>query len=208
VKRTALSRLIRFLRRTGAIEGLDLDGEERGRLADWLESLPAEPATERGAGKSPGPSRAAARESLAKALPAAGKPSPEAWALLQCDGASRGNPGPAALGFVISSDGQELFSRGEVLGQLTNNQAEYRALMAGLDAVRQLGFHRVDIAMDSELVVRQLEGRYKVKNEGLKPLHAELMATLARFADWKIRHVPRGQNAAADALANEALDSR
>ncbi len=128
-------------------------------------------------------------------------------AQLYCDGASRGNPGPAALGFSILLDEVEIASEGRALGTLTNNQAEYLSLKAGLEAARALGLSNLDIFMDSELVVRQITGRYKVKNEGLKPLFAEVTALLKGFGDWKIRHVPRAENSRADALANQALDS-
>ena len=90
---------------------------------------------------------------------------------------------------------------------MTNNQAEYRALLLGLKTVAQLGFLKVEIALDSELIVRQLEGRYKVKNLALKPLYEEARMLLMKFGVWRVRHVPRAENARADALANEALDS-
>lgn len=181
--------------------GPELAARERRALLAWLEARHGELAA---AGKG---ERGAAGDSLPPEALAPLSLSPGAVARLQCDGASRGNPGPAALGLVVSLDGQEIYRHGRALGTLTNNQAEYRSLLAGLEAVRRLGFRRIEVAMDSELVIRQLEGRYKVKNAGLMPLHAAAKTALAGFDDARLRHVPRGENAAADALANEALDS-
>jgi len=138
---------------------------------------------------------------------ASATPLPKGRAELYCDGASRGNPGPAALGFVILLDGTEVAAEGLALGKMTNNQAEYRALRTGLDALLRLGLNEVDIAMDSELVVRQVQGRYKVRNAALKPLFEEVIGQLGTLDSWSIRHIPRAENARADALANRALDS-
>ena len=148
---------------------------------------------------------------LAGALPAPDPPpaaqAPAGTCRLYCDGASRGNPGPAAAGFFIEKDGEELYSDGRTLGTLTNNQAEYKSLLAGLEAAGRLKISKLEIFMDSQLVVRQIEGRYKVRNEGLKPLHAEALLALGRLGAWRISHVPRKENSRADALANAALDS-
>lgn len=123
------------------------------------------------------------------------------------DGGARGNPGPSAIGVVVRDDsGQVVLERGEKIGDATNNVAEYKALIAGIGLARQLGADRVDLIGDSELVVKQVQGKYKVKNAGIKPLHAEAKAALAGFDDWTINHVRREMNADADRLVNEALD--
>jgi ribonuclease HI len=134
-------------------------------------------------------------------------PTDAPWKLF-ADGASRGNPGPAAAGFVLDApDGRPAAAGGIALGAATNNVAEYRALVAGLARALELGVTAIDVRMDSELVVRQMTGVYRVKNEGLKPLYAEAQALSRRFARFHIRHVPREQNARADAEANRALDA-
>jgi ribonuclease HI len=126
---------------------------------------------------------------------------------LRCDGGSRGNPGPGALGFVLTDpEGKEREARGEYLGTVTNNVAEYRALIAGLEAAARLGARSVRVVMDSELVVRQMTGEYRVKNEGLKPLHREARQRAAALAEVAYRSVGREDNARADQLVNEALD--
>jgi ribonuclease HI len=129
------------------------------------------------------------------------------WRLF-ADGAARGNPGPAAAGFVLDDpEGRPAAAGGLVLGAATNNVAEYRALLAGLAKALELGVCAIEVRMDSELVVRQMTGVYRVKNEGLKPLFAEAQALSRRFERFAIRHVPRDQNARADAEANRALDA-
>jgi ribonuclease HI len=126
---------------------------------------------------------------------------------LACDGGSRGNPGPAAFGFVLSDPkGRTVEARGEYIGSGTNNVAEYRALIAGLEAAARHAASPLLVCMDSELVVRQMTGEYRVKNEGLKPLHAEARRALARIATARFSSVPREENAHADQLVNEALD--
>src|SRR5262245_60470546 len=131
---------------------------------------------------------------------------PRTWTL-RCDGGSRGNPGPGALGYVLCDDtGAEIEARGEFLGVCTNNVAEYRSLIAGLGAAARLGVKSLVVRMDSELVVRQMLGQYKVKNEGLKPLHAEARQAVAKFGTVRFESVPRDDNGRADALVNEALD--
>lgn len=128
---------------------------------------------------------------------------------LYADGAARGNPGPAAAGYVLDDpDGRPAAAGGRALGRATNNVAEYRALVEGLARALELGVESIEVRMDSELVVRQMTGIYRVKNEGLKPLFAEAQALSRRFARFAIRHVPREQNARADAEANRALDGR
>ena len=124
------------------------------------------------------------------------------------DGGARGNPGPAALGVVVrDADGGMVESRGETIGVATNNVAEYRALLLGIELAAAHGATEVELIGDSELIVRQVQGRYKVKNAAMKELHAEVKAALAGFDSWKIRHVRREQNADADRLVNEALDA-
>jgi ribonuclease HI len=123
------------------------------------------------------------------------------------DGGARGNPGPSAIGVVVRDDsGQVVLERGEKIGDATNNVAEYKALIAGIGLAKELGADEVDLIGDSELVVKQVQGKYKVKNAGIKPLHAEAKAALADFSDWTINHVRREMNADADRLVNEALD--
>jgi ribonuclease HI len=127
--------------------------------------------------------------------------------VVHVDGGARGNPGPAAIGVVVSSsDGDVLEETSEPIGVATNNVAEYRALLRGLERARALGASEVEIVNDSELVARQLTGAYKVKHPAMKPLHAEAMAALGEFDGWRVRSVPRADNARADELVNEALD--
>ncbi|HXQ89004.1 MAG TPA: ribonuclease HI family protein [Solirubrobacterales bacterium] len=128
-------------------------------------------------------------------------------AIVNVDGGARGNPGPAAIGVVVrDGDGAVLEEVGEKIGEATNNVAEYRALLRGIELAAAHGAGELELIGDSELVVRQVEGRYKVKNAGMKDLHAEVKKALAGFDSWSIRHVRRAENADADRLVNEALD--
>ena len=123
------------------------------------------------------------------------------------DGASRGNPGPASYGAVVlDPTGAVLREISEPLGVTTNNVAEYRGLIAALEAALELGARRVEARMDSELLVRQAIGRYRVKHPGLLPLFEEVVALRNRFEHIVFAHVPRALNKQADALANQALD--
>jgi ribonuclease HI len=123
------------------------------------------------------------------------------------DGGARGNPGPAALGVVIrDADGVVLEEIGQRIGRASNNVAEYRALLAGIERAAALGARELDLVGDSELVVRQVKGEYKVKDAALRELYAQVRLALQRFDRWSIRHVRREENAAADRLVNEALD--
>jgi ribonuclease HI len=122
------------------------------------------------------------------------------------DGGARGNPGPAAAAAVIDGNGIH-DGVSERLGIATNNVAEYRGLLLGLRRARELGATEVEVINDSELVAKQVNGDYKVKHPDMKPLHAEAMRELGRFDAWSIRSVPRAQNAEADRLVNQALDS-
>jgi ribonuclease HI len=124
------------------------------------------------------------------------------------DGGARGNPGPAGIGVVVTDDaGNELDRANDFIGVATNNVAEYRALLLGLERARALGARDVEVVNDSQLVARQLTGEYRVKNADLRPLHASALAALEDFAGWSVRSVPREQNEIADALVNEALDA-
>jgi ribonuclease HI len=128
--------------------------------------------------------------------------------VVNVDGGSRGNPGPAAVGVVVAGpDGAVLDQVAEAIGVATNNVAEYRALLRGLERARALGATEVELVNDSELIARQLTGRYKVKHPAMKPLYLEAMAALRAFDRWQIRTVPRALNARADALVNAALDA-
>jgi ribonuclease HI len=123
------------------------------------------------------------------------------------DGGARGNPGPAAIGVVVRDAGGEVLEeRGEKIGRATNNVAEYRALLLGIERAAALGASELELVGDSELIVRQVEGRYKVKDATMKELHGEVKKALAPFASWSIRHVRREQNSDADRLVNQALD--
>jgi ribonuclease HI len=126
--------------------------------------------------------------------------------IIHADGVSRGNPGLAAIGAAIKDErGQLLATISRRIGRATNNQAEYRALVAALEEAHRLGATEAGIYLDSELVVRQLNGSYRVKNAALKTLHNEVKKLLGRLSSFTVVHVPRRQNAEADRLANIAL---
>jgi ribonuclease HI len=123
------------------------------------------------------------------------------------DGGSRGNPGPAAIGVVVSdADGEIVVEVGETIGRATNNVAEYRALLRGIELAADHGATEVEIFGDSQLIVRQIEGRYKVKHADMKELHGQAKEALAGFDAWTISDVRRAYNAEADRLVNEAFD--
>jgi ribonuclease HI len=127
--------------------------------------------------------------------------------IVNVDGGARGNPGPAAVGVVVrDGDGKILVERAERIGRTTNNVAEYKALLLGIATARELGGTELELVGDSELIVRQIEGRYKVKDATLRELHAEALRELSQLERWSIRHVKRGENADADRLVNAALD--
>ena len=129
--------------------------------------------------------------------------------VVHVDGGSRGNPGPAAAATVISTpDGELLDEAAETIGRATNNVAEYRGLLLGLERARAFGATEVDVVNDSELIAHQVNGRYKVKHPDMKPLHQQALAALRGFERWSLRPVPRAENAAADALVNQALDAQ
>jgi ribonuclease HI len=128
-------------------------------------------------------------------------------ATLFADGGSRGNPGPAASAAVLLDPAGELLEEiGAYLGVATNNVAEWTALIIGLEAAANRGIKRLAVRLDSELVVKQLRGEYRVKHVGLQPLHRRAQALLRAFREVEIRHVPRKQNAVADRLVNRVLD--
>jgi ribonuclease HI len=128
-------------------------------------------------------------------------------AIVHVDGGARGNPGPAAAACVISTPaGEILGEHAQLLGAVTNNVAEYRALLLGLERARELGVTDVEVVNDSELIAKQINGQYKVKHAAMKPLYLQAMAALREFEHWAVRTVPRAQNAEADALVNAALD--
>ena len=129
-------------------------------------------------------------------------------ATLFTDGGSRGNPGPAAYGYVLEADdGTLLAAHGERIGVATNNVAEYRALIAGLEKALELGLDEVGVVSDSELLVKQMTGEYRVKNEALKQLNSEAERVARRIGDVSYRAVRREHNELADRLVNEALDA-
>jgi ribonuclease H / adenosylcobalamin/alpha-ribazole phosphatase len=129
-------------------------------------------------------------------------------ARLSTDGGARGNPGPAAFGYVLETkDGTVLDARGEAIGVATNNVAEYRALIAGLEKAVELGVDELEVVSDSELVVKQMRGEYKVKNEALRELSSDAAALARRVGKVRYTAVRREHNELADRLVNEALDA-
>lgn len=128
---------------------------------------------------------------------------------LETDGAARGNPGPAGIGIVIRDGKDGVIERiAESIGEATNNVAEYTALLRGLERARRLGATRVRVQSDSELMVRQMQGQYRVKEPHLRRLHAEATRLAASFGSFVIEHVPRERNREADRLANDGIDAR
>lgn len=128
--------------------------------------------------------------------------------IIHVDGGSRGNPGPAAIAAVLSNpEGEVVGDAKETIGVASNNVAEYKALLLGLETAREMGATEVEVVNDSELVQKQINGLYKVKHPDMKPLYAEAVKSLAGFSAWKVRSVPRAQNKDADALVNQALDA-
>jgi ribonuclease HI len=129
-------------------------------------------------------------------------------ARLSTDGGARGNPGPAAYGYVIAAeDGNVLASHGEAIGRATNNVAEYRGLLAGMAKAAELGVDELEVVSDSELLVKQMQGEYRVKNEALRELWDEATDLERRFRRVRYTAVLRAHNELADRLVNEALDA-
>jgi ribonuclease HI len=128
--------------------------------------------------------------------------------VVHVDGGARGNPGPAAIAAVLADpDGTVVEERAETIGRATNNVAEYRALLLGIERARALGARELELVGDSELIVKQVRGEYRVKDAALRELHSAVKAALSEIAKWSIRNVPREDNAHADRLVNEALDA-
>lgn len=126
--------------------------------------------------------------------------------VIHADGASLGNPGPAAIGATIKSEqGRLITTISQGIGRTTNNQAEYRAVIAALEKAIELGAQQVDIKLDAQLVVRQINGKYRVKNAALKPLYQQVKHLQSLLEGFTINHVPRQQNVEADNLAYMAL---
>ena len=129
--------------------------------------------------------------------------------VVHVDGGARGNPGPAAVAAVATTPGGEVVGERRLyIGEATNNVAEYRAVLLGLELARELGASGVEVVNDSELISKQIGGQYKVKHAGLKPLYLDAMRALRAFDRWKVRSVRRDGNERADALVNQALDEQ
>ncbi|MGA8217023.1 MAG: ribonuclease HI family protein [Solirubrobacterales bacterium] len=128
--------------------------------------------------------------------------------IVNVDGGSRGNPGPAGIAAVATDpSGEILAERSETIGKATNNVAEYRALLLGIDLAKQLGADEIEFVGDSMLIVEQVRGKWKVKQDHLRPLHTKARDALRELPSWSIRHVKRDENTRADELLNEALDA-
>jgi ribonuclease HI len=128
--------------------------------------------------------------------------------VVNVDGGSRGNPGPAAIAAVVTDpSGNDLAERAETIGEATNNVAEYRALLLGIELAKQLDADEVEFVGDSKLIVEQVKGNWKVKQDHLRPLHTKARDALRELPSWSIRHVKRGENERADQLLNDALDA-
>ncbi|MFP4057635.1 MAG: ribonuclease HI family protein [Candidatus Brocadiia bacterium] len=156
-------------------------------------------------GLEPQPSRQRERELFDEPSPGSSQ-GRELKLLARCDGAARGNPGPAAVGAVLEDEeGDPLLEVSEQIGRATNNEAEYTAVIRAIEKALLLGATELVLCLDSELLVQQLRGNYKVKSPNLRPLHARATALLGRLRRWEARYVPRDENVAADRLANEAF---
>ena len=191
--------------------------ELRRRLGRWRRELATDAGDGPAAPAAAAPAKAPARQGAGGAFPEL----PAAASLAECplpddgspvlevftDGASRGNPGPASIGVVFrQQDGPELCGHSEAIGKATNNQAEYRAVVAALEHCVRWGVARVHLFVDSELVARQLTGAYRVKSQDLMPHYQQALHLSRKLREFRVRHVPRAKNAHADHLANLALD--
>lgn len=158
----------------------------------------------------PGRPKAPARELFDRHADAqAGTPGRKLHLTARCDGAARGNPGPAAIGAVLEDDnGDVLQEISETIGRATSNVAEYRAVIAAVERALLLRCTHLTLLLDSDLLVQQLRGTYKVKAPHLRPLRDRALALLSRLRRWRVHHVPRTANTAADRLANLALDGK
>lgn len=176
------------------IENIGITEEDAKAAIRWLAK--SRPPSERGTVKT-------TVKAEAKAKSTAGRHE------LYVDGASRGNPGQAGAGALIKDPSAKVVRRlKKFLGRTTNNVAEYSALVLGLEAARSMGIDRISVFADSELMVKQLNGVYKVKSEDLRPLYEKASALSKGFKEFSIKHIYREKNAAADALSNEAIDGR
>ncbi len=195
---------VRELRRRLAIWRRELLAtDDEAEAAAGTAARPAPPPRPARRAESSWPELVPAAELDASPLPAKGRPVLEVFT----DGASRGNPGPAAIGVVFrEKDGEPLAGHSEAIGRATNNVAEYRAVVTALEHCRRWGVKRVHLKMDSELIVRQLNGAYRVKSPDLRPLYQQVVFLSRDLQEFRVAHVKRAQNAHADALANEALD--
>ena len=171
--------------------------------------MPTRAATRVPEGCPPGRAGIFSRAGTADAARKAGPDSFQSMKLtINVDGGARGNPGPAAIGIVVRDpEGEVITDLGETIGDATNNVAEYKALIRGIRMAVELGADELEIRGDSELVVKQMLGQYKVKHPDMKPLYAEAREALSGLSDWSITHVRREQNSEADALVNQALDA-
>jgi ribonuclease HI len=175
------------------------------KTAEELDSAMNESKVERDRRRSARAEAAAAEREAVRAEELAGP----ARTRLYCDGAARGNPGPAGAGAVIVSPEGHIQARvGKFLGDSTNNVAEYMGLILGLKRAKAMGIRELDVLADSELVVKQLAGDYAVKADHLKPLHDEAKQLLGTFSIANLRHVPREENKLADEMSNRAIDER
>ncbi len=128
-------------------------------------------------------------------------------AILWADGAARGNPGPAGVGIVLKTpDGEVLVAEGGFIGHATNNVAEYKALLLGLERALSRGVRHIEVRADSELLIKQLRGQYRMRSENLRPLYEQTLELLRKFETSRLVHVPRTQNAEADRFANLGID--
>jgi ribonuclease HI len=191
--------------------------ELRRRLDSWCQEMADHPQTaaaaadepsglpdaERGDG-GPWPALTPADQIKTNPLPAQGSQTLEIWT----DGASRGNPGPAAIGIVIrQKNGEALCSHSEAIGRTTNNVAEYRAVVKALELCQRWQVQKLELRLDSELIARQLTGAYQVKSPVLRPLYQRAMHIARQLPSFRVRHVGRDRNRHADWLANQALDA-
>jgi ribonuclease HI len=191
---------------------------ERPSLPALLRAIAEEESLERTLRRFPGTTRSELVEVLAAAAGKAAPPTrltephavrPHHRLRVASDGAARGNPGPAGAGAVLfDPEGHVLERLGRSLGRQTNNVAEYMALLLGLRRAAELGAEELEVVADSELMIRQLSGRYQVRSPALRRLHEEAMALLKGFRKVKLIHVPRAQNAEADEMSNRAIDEQ
>lgn len=231
-KPETLSELLKTLERSGELRALAREcglsvRELRRRLSIWRRELAdaddrSVPATDSEVVTAPQPSkpkastrRKTAEVQFPKLTPAADldqNPLPAGGGRVMeifTDGASRGNPGPASIGVVFGlKGGEKLAEHSETIGKATNNVAEYRAVVAALEHCRRWGVKRVHLKMDSELIVRQLHGAYRVKSPDLRPLYQQVVFLIKSLDEFRVSHLKRAQNAHADALANRALDTK